>query len=113
MTADSALDLNHVAIETPDGRVLRYARYVGADGAWIRHGPFIELFPTGQPASQGEYAHGKESGMWRDFYPSGQVAAEGSYVEGQESGLWKFWNEAGQEERTVLLREGVEVSPVP
>ena len=51
--------------------------------------------------------------MWRDFYPSGQVAAEGSYVEGQESGLWKFWNEAGQEERTVLLREGVEVSPVP
>jgi antitoxin component YwqK of YwqJK toxin-antitoxin module len=95
---------------TSDGRTVRYFRYLNAEGtAWVRHGPFRDHSENGQVLSEGQYAHGKEVGLWRDFHPSGQIAAEGIYVDGGESGWWRFWNESGQEERKTFFVEGVEV----
>lgn len=108
---DPTLDLPKVSIAAPDGRLLRYSRYLSPDGTSVRHGAFVESFPNGQPASQGQYAHGQETGLWRDFYASGQVAAEGPYVEGKESGWWRFWDETGREEPTAFFRDGVETTP--
>lgn len=105
--------LEQFAVVTADGRQLRSSRYLKEDGTtWVRHGGFVEAFPDGRTASQGQYEHGHETGLWRDFHPSGQVAAEGSYLEGKESGWWRFWDEAGREEPTVFFREGIETTPV-
>jgi antitoxin component YwqK of YwqJK toxin-antitoxin module len=75
-----------VVIETSDGRVLRYARYLNQSGtAWIRHGRFVESGSDGQVLSEGAYRHGLEVGLWRDFFPSGVKAAEGLFEDGLAS----------------------------
>lgn len=104
-------EIEEVTFTTPDGRVVRYSRYLNATRtAWIRHGRFIETSAAGVTLSEGEYRHGLEVGLWRDYYPSGIQASEGEYVDGLEQGVWRFWDEEGAREESILYDRGKEVA---
>lgn len=49
---------------------------------------------NGNLASEGNYLHGLEQRVWRDYHENGQLASEGSYENGVEVGEWGFWNSA-------------------
>jgi len=74
-------DLNIAEIPYESGAIrFRYARVMAPDRTrWIQHGLFVEYNENGIVISEGQYADGKEDGLWRDFHPNGQPAAEGSY----------------------------------
>ncbi|PMQ15741.1 toxin-antitoxin system YwqK family antitoxin [Janthinobacterium sp. AD80] len=63
---------------------------------WIRHGLFCESHRNGTVISEGHYAHGRESGLWRDFDETGAPAAEGHCLDGTETGEWRFRDAAGK-----------------
>ncbi|WP_201765700.1 hypothetical protein [Xanthomonas vesicatoria] len=74
-------------------------RYLSADGsAWLRHGLFCAYHGDGSLASEGNYEHGQECGLWRDYHSNGQLAAEGSYANGVEIGVWRYWSSDGSPE---------------
>jgi antitoxin component YwqK of YwqJK toxin-antitoxin module len=93
-------ELNVAEIPYDSGVVrFRYARYLADDGTrWIRHGLFVAYHENGTKASEGQYEHGKESGLWRDYHENGQLAAEGHYKDGQQVGTWKHWDSNGKPE---------------
>lgn len=88
----------------------RYARYLSEDGSrWVRHGIFCAFWKNGNIKSEGEYAHGTETGLWSDYHENGQRAAQGSYVDGKQDGTWRFWDSDGREEQSIQYREGEEI----
>jgi antitoxin component YwqK of YwqJK toxin-antitoxin module len=98
-TASATLQIAQVPYE--DGSVhFRYERCLSADGTkWIRHGLFRAFHRNGQLASEGQYLHGQESGLWRDYHDNGRLAAaEGSFQSGVEIGTWRFWASDGTPE---------------
>ncbi len=107
----SQLDQLHVAEIPHEGGGIRYrySRYLSSDGSrWIRHGLFTEFHQGGAKASEGQYAHGQEEGVWQFFHLNGQLAAEGTYCAGKEEGVWRYWSETGQEEPPVRYKGGEE-----
>jgi antitoxin component YwqK of YwqJK toxin-antitoxin module len=89
----------------------RYARYLSDDGSrWIRHGLFCAFWENGNIKSEGEYAHGAESGLWSDYHENGQLAAQGPYINGKQHGLWRFLDSDGREEESAQYHEGEEIA---
>ena len=89
----------------------RYSRVLSEDGSrWVRHGLFTAYHENGQPASEGIYENGLETGPWRDYHNNGQLAAEGPYVGGKEHGVWRFWDREGREEEPVRYEHGQEAT---
>lgn len=108
MKTRSEPEVVEVSFSDPAGHLFRFSRYFDQTTAqWVRHGRFVESTGSGVVLSEGEYRHGREVGVWRDFYPSGKRAAEGEYLDGLEHGLWRFWDEDGNPERSVLYDHGV------
>jgi len=65
-----------------------------------RHGPFMTVFPDGQPEITGAYKDGLLDGAWQRRGVTGTVIEAGSYAAGQKSGHWQMTSAAG-----VLLGE--------
>ncbi|MEH6460354.1 toxin-antitoxin system YwqK family antitoxin [Chitinimonas sp. JJ19] len=93
------LDLHIAEVPYPSGTVhFRYARYLSEDGSkWVRHGRFTAFYENGVVASEGNFEHGQEEGIWRDFHPNGQIASEGLYDGGAAVEGWRFWSQDGTE----------------
>jgi antitoxin component YwqK of YwqJK toxin-antitoxin module len=60
-----------------------------------RHGPFITVFPDGQPEIAGAYKDGLLDGAWERRGVTGAIVEAGSYTDGQKSGRWRMTSAAG------------------
>lgn len=60
-----------------------------------RHGPFITVFPDGQPEITGAYKDGQLDGAWQRHGVTGAVVETGSYAAGQKTGHWQMTSAAG------------------
>jgi len=63
------------------------------DGA--RHGPFVTVFPDGQPEITGAYKDGLLDGAWQRHGVTGAIVETGSYAAGQKTGRWQMTSAAG------------------
>lgn len=107
MNKQETLEIAEIPYETGEIH-FRYSRYLAPDKAkWIRHGLFRAYHENGQLASEGEYEHGLEVGVWSDYHENGQRAAQGEYRHGKENGRWRFWNSSGELERETIFFDGV------
>jgi antitoxin component YwqK of YwqJK toxin-antitoxin module len=98
MTIDADLNIAEIPYDS-GGIKFRYARVMSSDRTrWILHGFFLAYHVNGAVASEGQFADGKEDGLWRDFHSNGQVGSEGHYRSGKEVGVRRFWNLDGTEE---------------
>jgi antitoxin component YwqK of YwqJK toxin-antitoxin module len=61
----------------------------------VRHGPFITVFPDGQPEITGAYKDGLLEGPWQRRGVTGALIEAGSYAAGQKSGHWRMTSAAG------------------
>jgi antitoxin component YwqK of YwqJK toxin-antitoxin module len=52
-----------------------------------REEPWVESYPDGRPKTQGVYAAGKRTGLWRTFGPAGELLSETYYRDGVR--LWR------------------------
>lgn len=60
-----------------------------------RHGPFVTVFPDGQPEITGAYLDGLLDGPWQRRAVTGAVVEAGAYAAGLKSGHWQMTSTAG------------------
>jgi hypothetical protein len=60
--------------------------------------------------SEGSYSDGRPVGLWKTFYETGKPESEGIYVDGKKDGPWTTYNEETGRPRTVMFKNGEEVS---
>jgi hypothetical protein len=82
-----------------DAFEFRRRRLLGEDGTI--NGSFLDRYPDGSLALEGEYEDGERSGEWTSWRPDGTSALEGNYEDGRREGRWKAYHPNGQ-----LLGEG-------
>src|SRR5512140_1470316 len=71
-----------------------------------RHGPFVTVFPDGQPEITGTYKDGLLDGAWERRGVTGAVIETGSYAAGKKSGHWRMANPAGETLGEYDMRAG-------
>lgn len=81
------------------------------DGEMIRNGAYIEYYPTGEKMIEGNYANGREDGVWKCWHVNGQLRSQGSYVNGREDGKWTYWHVDGTVEWEKWYKDGNEIEP--
>lgn len=65
---------------------------------WVRgewHGPSRSWNRAGQVTEDGEYAHGRLTGLWTFRFETGQLAARGRYESDRKTGSWEYWDKDG------------------
>ena len=58
-------------------------------GAFVNHGAYVEWYPDGRRALQGEYHYGVKHGKWTRWDATGKIVFERFYKEGTELTLGK------------------------
>tara|TARA_R110002020_G_scaffold39991_3_gene118318 strand:- start:7010 stop:7381 length:372 start_codon:yes stop_codon:yes gene_type:complete len=61
-----------------------------------RHGVFREIFKNGKIACEGEFDHGRKTGIWTYYLANGSVKAVGGYRDDLIVGDWRWYRENGQ-----------------
>jgi antitoxin component YwqK of YwqJK toxin-antitoxin module len=73
-------------IERQDARTRTtesYTGYLNAKGRLVRHGLYVDHYPSGAKYVEAHYKHGKLDGEFRVFTEEGQTALVGSYKQGK------------------------------
>lgn len=100
-----------------DGQVREQGRYEGGR----RVGHWVQWFPNGQRASEGERGWSEASGAserqgpWLHWHENGTLRARGSYVDGRREGAWEFWTSQGAPDPALsgLYRDGTRIGASP
>jgi hypothetical protein len=56
-----------------------------ASGQYLNHGHYIEWYPSGKRAIEGEYASGLKTGKWSEWDESGKLISEKWFDSGTET----------------------------
>ena len=59
------------------------------------HGAWTWWFQAAGPSLEGEFAHGREAGVWTVYHRNGQVSERGEQRDGRPYGPWASWREDG------------------
>jgi antitoxin component YwqK of YwqJK toxin-antitoxin module len=92
----------------PEGAVSSQTLVTLREGAW--KGRLVMWHRNGRRAALTEYDGSLRDGLDVSWDGAGRKRSEGRYVRDKRDGLWSFWDETGRLVRTVLYREGEEVS---
>jgi uncharacterized protein len=65
------------------------------DEAGNRNGKWKDLFPSGKPQAEGQFADNRRSGQWKFYNSTEKIEQTGSYNNGRPDGLWKWYFENG------------------
>ena len=99
----SEIDRTNVSVyreEFKNGKVKRRYEARKEDGSRVRHGNFVEFYPSEKKFIAGMYRNGAPHGEWTYFHENGTVAKQGIFVDGQLYGKWTIKRDDG-----VLVRE--------
>lgn len=55
------------------------------DGAWVNDGKYVEWFPDGKRALEGEYKMGVKTGKWFEWDEKGKLVSERWFEDGKET----------------------------
>ncbi|MHC4494068.1 MAG: toxin-antitoxin system YwqK family antitoxin, partial [Planctomycetota bacterium] len=66
-----------------------------ADGAYVRHGPWIRWSSEDRVRERGTYSDGERNRAWVEYWPNGNVKSETAYVDGTRHGLSTHYFEVG------------------
>jgi antitoxin component YwqK of YwqJK toxin-antitoxin module len=69
----------------------------------VNEGPYVEWYPSGKRAVEGEFKHGKKHGKWREWDESGKLLSERWFEDGVET--------ATRGKKTTLTPTGVLPTP--
>ena len=78
----------------PKGNAV-FCRKIGAFGARIKHGPYVEWHQNGKMKKRGMFHEGSKVGTWTTWHANGLKALEGRYDQGVAVGVWRKWDEQG------------------
>ena len=63
------------------------------DGTWVNQGKYMQWYPNGKLAIEGNFKAGKKDGVWMHYNEKGDKDAEKYFEEGVEKALAKLPSE--------------------
>jgi antitoxin component YwqK of YwqJK toxin-antitoxin module len=91
-----------------DSRQIR-PRYPCRESGWVPHGSYTGVDEDGRILLKITYDHGVVDGPFLDYWPSGKVASEGQFQAGIQEGIWHFYNEDGTLLEVIHFKQGKEI----
>jgi hypothetical protein len=77
-------------------------------GDWVKDGPAVAWYPSGQLAGEMEFVDDLPHGMQRVWHPNGKKKLLGQWNEGFAAGRWTEWHENGRKSADGLYAGGLE-----
>ena len=72
----------------------------------VRSGPFVELFPAGNPKAKGEYRSGLKHGLWEYWGTNGEIEKREGYDKGKLEGAYGRWRRGGETDVSGWYKAG-------
>lgn len=91
----------------PDGSLAVEGEYLDGE----RAGDWTSWHPEGSVQLEGQYAGGERVGRWRSYHPNGQLQSEGPYSGGQREGSWVTYYSNGQVKEQGMFEGGLRTGP--
>jgi antitoxin component YwqK of YwqJK toxin-antitoxin module len=58
-------------------------------------GQFVDHHDNGTKSVDGEFANGKQQGVWTFYHENGKLFRTGKYIDGRADGQWAIWRDDG------------------
>lgn len=113
MEAKATLERSNVLDDS--GRVrLEYLRMETHET--VPNGAYVVLRDDGKKLLEITYTDGIPHGPFTDYWSNGVLASIGQFAAGKQEGLWQFYNRDGKPTEVIEFKDGIEVpkySPNP
>lgn len=58
-------------------------------------GQFVDHHDNGTKSVEGQFANGKQQGVWTFYHENGKLFRTGKYIDGRADGQWAIWRDDG------------------